>query len=118
MAAQMGLTLIPAPIAAGQSLSAQVDIGAGKLAGIYFPANWTTAAPTFQVSPDGGATWYEHFSYNGSETVFGYDSGAAAYLAVDQTLWQGVVSLKVRSGTAATPINQAGTVTLQLVLKI
>jgi hypothetical protein len=118
MAAQMGLSLIPVTIAAGQSLSPQVDIGPGQLVGIYIPASWTVASPTFQVSPDGGVTWYEHISYTGSPTVFGYDSGVAAYLAVDPTLWQGALSLKIRSGVVGAPVAQVSTVTLQLACKV
>jgi hypothetical protein len=118
MAAQMGLSLVPVSIAAGQSVSPQVDIGPGKLVGIYFPAGWTAAAPTFQVSPDGGATWYEHYSYTGSETVFGSGGSTALYLAVDPTLWNGVVSLKVRSGTPGAPVNQVSAANLLLACKV
>jgi hypothetical protein len=118
MAAQMGLSLIPVTISAGQSLSPQVDIGPGQLVGIYFPASWTVANPTFQISPDGGANWYEHYSYSGAATEFGYGAGIAAYLAVDPTLWQGALSLKIRSGVVGAPVAQVSTVTLLLACKV
>ena len=116
MPAQLGLSFLPVTIAAGQSLSPQIDIGPGKLAGIVVPANWTAASLTFQVSPDGGTTWFEHYSSAGSETIF--TAAAGDYLAVDQTLWQGVVSLKLRSGTVGTPVNQTNSAVLQLAVKL
>lgn len=119
MAAQMGLTFLQATIAAGQSISGQIDIGPYQIVGIYIPATWTgSATQTFQVSYDGGSTWFEHYSYSGSETVFGAISGTATYLAIDPTLWRGVASLKIRSGTPASPVNQSGSVTLTLAVKM
>ncbi len=44
-------------IAAGQSLSPQIDIGTKSLVGLVVPANWTNAGISFQVSVDGGTTW-------------------------------------------------------------
>jgi hypothetical protein len=117
MAAQMGVSLIPVTIAAGQSLSPQVDLGAMTLVGLYVPASWTAANPSFQVSPDGGATWFEHNASSGSATAFGNNAGVATYLAVDPAFWRGVYSLKVRSGPLGAPIVQTGSVTLTLVLK-
>lgn len=114
MAAQMGRSLIPVTIASGQSLSPQIDIGPYKLVGIYLPATWTAANMTFQVSPDGGATWYEHYLYNGVETLVGNSAGAGVFLAIDPTILGGVVSLKLRSGSLASPVVQASAVTLQL----
>ena len=118
MASQMGVSLIPVTIAAGQSLSPQVDLGALTLVGICFPASWVAANPTFQISPDGGATWFEHYLYTGSESVFGYGAGVATYLALDPNQWRGVYSLKVRSGTPVAPVVQTGSVTLTLVTRV
>ena len=117
MAAQMGLQIIAASIASGQSLSAQVDIGPYLLKGILLPSGWTAASLTFQVSFDGGATWFEHYSYAGSETVFGQAAGVGEYIALDPTLWGGVVSLKIRSGTQAAPVAQASLASLQLICR-
>ena len=118
MAAQMGVSLISVTIASGQSLSAQVDLGANVLTGIYLPSGWTAANLTFQVSPDGGTTWFEHYSYAGSETIYGLSGGAGFYVAIDPTLWKGIYSLKVRSGTVASPVVQSSSVALQLVGKL
>lgn len=115
MAAQMGVSLQTVTIGAGQALSPQVDLGAMTLVGIVTPAAWTAAGLTFQISPDGGATWLEHYNSAGAETTF--TVAASQYIAVDPTLWRGVYSLQLRSGTAGTPVNQTGGATLTLVLK-
>ena len=97
----------PALILAGQSLSAPVALGAMTLVGISMPAVWTAAGLSFQVSPDGGATWQELFDDKG--TPIGISSMAGAYI-VPQSLppynWRGVNYLKVRSGTLALPVLQ------------
>ena len=107
-------------IASGQSLSAQVDIGNKSLVGIVVPANWTTAAITLQASVDGGTTWAELVDQ--TATAIGCSSltgGTLLYhVALDVKNMRGPVSLKVRSGTQAAPVNQTNAVTLQLVTRL
>jgi hypothetical protein len=57
---------ITAQIVAGQSLSAEIDIGSKSLVGLQIPSNWTTAALSFQVSVDGGTTWNELITAGGT----------------------------------------------------
>ncbi len=116
MPAQIGLSTITATIASGAALSSAVYLGANFLVGIYIPSNWTSANVTFQASPDGGTTWGELYSYLGAEITF--VAAPSQFLAVDPTLWKGARSLIVRSGTAATPVNQSNTVNLTLVLSL
>ena len=113
----MALIIPPFPvtIAAGQSLSPEIDIGAWTLVGIQMPASWTAAGLSFQVSFDGGATWLEHYNAAGTETTF--TVGASQYIAVDPLLWRGVSAIKVRSGTAASPVAQTGGATLNLIAR-
>ena len=118
MAAQIGKSLQTVTIAAGQSLSPQADIAPGTLVGLYLPANWTAASLTFQVSPDGGATWFEHYAYSGSETVYGGAPSNGSFVAIDPVLWRGVVSLKIRSGTAASPVSQTNDAAIRLILAL
>lgn len=107
---------IPAVIAAGQSLSGEVDIGSAyTLVGIWMPAAWTAASLTFQVSPDGGTTWLEHYNAAGIETIVTVAAGQ--YVALDPALWRGVSALKIRSGTSASPVNQVAQATLNLVTR-
>ena len=103
-------------IAAGQSLSPEVDVGPKDLVGIIVPANWTTAAITLQASID-GVTWNELVDQ--TATAVGCSSltgGTLSYfVAVDPTKLRGVQALKVRSGTQAVPVVQAAQVTLTIV---
>jgi hypothetical protein len=61
--------VITTQIAAGNSLSAEVDIGDQLLLGLFVPKAWTTASVSFQVSPDGGATWGELTTQAGTPYV-------------------------------------------------
>ena len=113
----MALTIPPFPvtIAAGQSLSPEIDLGQWTLVGIWMPAAWIAAGLSFQTSLDGGVTWLEHYNSAGTETTFTVAAGQ--FIAVDPTLWRGVNALKIRSGTAASPVVQTGGATLNLVAR-
>jgi len=111
---------IAGQIAAGQSLSAQINIGTKSLVGLVLPGNWSAAAGgiSFQVSIDGGATWGELTTQAGAAYAIGFTAAGAAYIAIDPATLRGIQSLKIRSGTAAAPVNQTNAVTLQLVTRI
>lgn len=109
---QIGLTTFTALIANGTSLSAEIDLGANALVGIAMPAAWTAADLTFQVSPDGGATWLELQSVS---AAIDYKAAAGQFIAIDPTQLRGFNALKVRSGTLATPVNQGADRSLTLV---
>lgn len=97
--------VMPVTIANGASLSGVVGLIDYNLTlvGIQMPAAWTAAALTFQVSVDGGSTWQNLYdgSSERSEAV-----DAARYQRIDYTKYAGFTWLKVRSGTAGTPVNQ------------
>lgn len=112
MSSPDSVSLIPATIANGASLSGETDLGIQSLVGIFMPAAWTTAAITFQVSPDGGVTWDEMTITAGA--AVSYTVAAGQYIAVDPTLWRGINAIKVRSGTLGAPVNQGQASTLQL----
>jgi hypothetical protein len=113
MALPINLELIPATIASGQALSAPVNLGAKTLVGIAMPISWDTANLSFQVSVDGGTTWLE-FSDGSlvSRTV-----AAGQFLSLDPSLFAGVNAIKVRSGSAASPLNQSADRVLGLAVK-
>ena len=113
---QVGITLNPAVIAAGASLSAPCALGALTLVGISMPAVWISAPLTFQVSPDGGTTWGNFFTYLGAEVTA--VAVASQYLEVDPNIFAAVRSLKLRSGTSGTPVNQGSTVNITLVTQL
>jgi hypothetical protein len=114
----IGLTLTPATIAAGASQSGPVSLGALTLVGISMPAAWTTAALTFQVSPDGGTTWQELYDGAGNEITI---TGAAGQFLILPPFpsydWRGVNMLQVRSGTAGSPVNQVAQAIINLVTR-
>ena len=110
--AQIGLNVFPAVIAAGGTITPEVDLGAFYMVGLYVPSNWTSANITFQASPD-GVNFGNMFTYLGAEVTF--VAVAGEFLAVDPTLWKGARAIKVRSGTSGTPVAQSAQVTLQIV---
>jgi len=105
-----GASAVPATIAAGQSLSGAVVLGALTLHGILIPSGWIAASLTFQMSPD-GVSFYEMDSVSGNLV---YPVTAGHYLALDPTLWRAVNILKVRSGTSGSPVVQTGGAVLNL----
>jgi hypothetical protein len=107
-------------IAAGQSLSPQIDIGTKSLVALVLPSNWVAAAGgiSFQASIDGGTTWNELLTLAGTPYAISFTAAGAAYLALSPDILRGVQSLKIRSGTSASPVPQTNTVVLQLVTRL
>lgn len=108
-------TVINATIAASASLSDAVRLPPGRvLVGIVMPAAWDTAALTFQVSLD-GATFQNAYVAAGTEVSV--TAAAATTIALDPATWLHAPILKIRSGTAASPVNQTAARTLTLILR-
>lgn len=107
----IGLKRIPATIQAGQSLSNGVLVGDYTVCGLYFPAGWTGAGISYQISFDDGATWVELNDSTGGAVTLPAASAASSYYAIDvrDKSLTGVTMLKLRSGTLAAPVNQAAT---------
>jgi hypothetical protein len=93
-----------AVIAAGQSLSGPVLMGADTLVAISMPSSWVNASLTFQASPDGGTTWQEL-----------YDGAGNALSGLPSYVWRGINALQVRSGTLAAPVVQTAGATITLI---
>lgn len=100
-----------ATIANGASLSDAVDITAGLLIAIQMPAAWTAAVLTFQASHD-GVTFADVYDSAGAERSVTVAAGRHVTL---DTANFGMRFVKVRSGTAAAPVNQGAQRVLQLV---
>jgi hypothetical protein len=113
------LVAVPAVIADDASLSAEIDLGAGRiLCGADMPDGWTAANLTFQASYNTGGTFDNLYDQSGGEKTIVV--AASRYIALDDpAFWMGVRYIKVRSGTAGTPVVQdrAGGTTIQLVTK-
>ncbi len=104
-----------ATIDAAAALSGAVNFGGLRLFGIVMPAAWTAAALTFQVSFDEGASWSNLYDANGSEV--NVTVAASRAITLDPVVFAAVPMLKVRSGTAAAPVNQTAAAALQLVVR-
>ena len=114
----IGLTLNPATIADGASLSAACPLGALTLVGISMPAVWATAGLTFQVSPDGGTTWQELVDQTGAALSVTAAANQFVIPVLEPSyLWRGINMVKVRSGTSGTPVVQSGGTIVNLVTR-
>lgn len=103
-------------IAGGASLSAAVDLGDRRIMGIVMPASWTAAGITFQVSTD-GSSYSNLYDGSGVEVSLSVDANRAVALGADTwTLLAPWRYIKLRSGTATTPVSQAADRTITLVL--
>ena len=103
-----------AVIASGASVSGDLNLGGRILVGIAMPAAWTAASITFEVSPDRGTTWLD--MYDITETEMAISPVVDNYYAIDPLQFLGVNHLRIRSGTAATPVNQGAERTVTLML--
>lgn len=116
------LVVYPAVIASGQSLSGAVDLESNILAGFQMPSAWDAANLTFEGSYDGVTFAKIVGTY---ELELGVQPATFWLL----NLWQaggqvlspfaclGVRYLKVRSGTASSPVNQSAERTIQLLAR-
>lgn len=102
-----------ATIAAAASLSGAVDLNNYALVGIVVPAGWDAADITLQGSVD-GTTFFNVYQDDDSELTI--QAAASRYVVVDPRYTYGLQRIKVRSGTAAAPVNQADEVVVRLVL--
>lgn len=101
-------------IASGASLSDAIDLGGRQIVSILMPATWTAADITFQVSLD-GVTYYTKKS-GGAEykvsDLLGTNPVALDAVDIPYGDFTGFRYLKIRSGTAGSPVNQGGARTL------
>lgn len=111
--AQLVRHVVAATIANGQSLSAELELGEGRLAAIQMPADWTTAGITFQVAAAGGS--FANL-YDAEGTEYAVTVGASRMVLLPIADFLGFARVKIRSGTAGSPVNQAAARELQLVV--
>ena len=110
------LSSVAVTIASGASLSAEVDLESRILCAIDMPADWDAANLTFQASYNTGGTFDNLYDQYGTEKTV--TAAADRYISLDDpAFWLGVRYLKVRSGTAASAVNQNAARTIYLVTK-
>lgn len=103
-----------ATIALNQSLSAAVSLGGLGVVQIVMPGAWDAAGITFQVSLD-GVTYVDLYNNSGSEYSVVVSAGRAIILPPADLA--GFNYIKVRSGTAGTPVPQTAARAITLVGK-
>lgn len=92
-------------IASGASLSDALPLLYLTLVGLVLPALWTTASVSFAVSLD-GTTYVPLYDESGELVITTADASRA--IRLDPAKFVGWLYVKVRSGTAGAPVNQAG----------
>lgn len=92
-------------IASGQSLSPAFKINAQFVETLIVPATWTAANLTFQVGLTEAGTFYDLYDADGNEVVLVPVAGKAMMLP--SGMLRSHDWLKLRSGLAAAPVNQA-----------
>lgn len=112
-----------ATIANGASLSGVVDLTGVILAGFFMPAAWTSAAITFQASPDydddDTVTFADMYNASGTEyTIASANAVASRFIALDPRDFAGVRFLKIRSGVAGAGVNQGAARTFVLMTTV
>jgi hypothetical protein len=93
-------------IAAGASLSGAWMVGNRVPVRIEMPAAWDAANLTFQTSHD-GVTFQNKYDGMGAGAEFTVGAAAARNIDLNPADWIGVRWLKIRSGTAGTPVTQS-----------
>lgn len=107
-------TSVTVSIASGASLSGAIAIR-GALSGIIMPAGWDAAGLTFQVSMDN--TNFSNLYADGVEfTVASAAVAAGRAVSLPLNNFLGWRYVKVRSGTAASPVDQTAARNLTLAL--
>jgi hypothetical protein len=99
-------------IASSASVSDQRNINNRVPTGIFMPAAWTAASVSLLTSLD-GSTWYNVYNIDGTE--FSVTGTAGVFLPIDASVLLGIgMWLQVRSGIAASAVNQAAERVLRL----
>jgi hypothetical protein len=99
---QHPLAIGPVTILSGASLSDSIDLQGARPVSLRLPAAWTAASITFQASED-GITFGDLYNALGEVT---YPAAASRFISLTPQDFLGCRAIKVRSGTAGTPVNQ------------
>jgi Ethanolamine utilization protein EutJ (predicted chaperonin) len=104
--------VVDAVIPNGTALSNIVNVNANDIVGIQMPTDWTTGAVTFAVLNHGTGVYEKLVDSGGTEISYTVAASTVIHLA---TPLKCLGLLKVRSGTAATPVNQTAARTIKLI---
>lgn len=101
-------------IASGTAVSSAIDLAGWSPLRIVMPAAWDLANLTLLVSQD-NVTYVPVYLDDGTEYVIA--AAASRAIVLDPGRLPGVRYLQLRSGTAATPVNQTAARTLTIITK-
>lgn len=104
-------------IASGAALSNGVDLSIHTLVAIAMPVAWTAAGLTFQVKGDDDDEFQDLYDELGEEVTIPAAAGHFITLAGLIIYFAGAEHVKVRSGTAAAPVNQGAARSIKLITK-
>jgi len=94
-----------ATIANGQALSTVVGFGGDYVpVALIMPSAWTAADLTFQASDDAGG--FKDI-YSAANAELAINVAASRFIPITPTNFQATDRIKIRSGTAGVPVNQA-----------
>lgn len=103
-------------IANGDSLSTAATIPPGyRVAAVVMPTAWTAASLTFAVSFSAVGTYLPLYEGGAEYTIT--EAAASRAINVDPLALYPWTQIKLRSGTAGTPVAQGGARTITLVLR-
>lgn len=108
------LRSVSVAIGSGASLSAEATLNGARVVGILMDASWTAAAISFDAAPAPGGTFGPVYDGDGNEISLTVAAGR--YIVILPGDLYGIGALKVRSGLAGAPVNQAGARSLTLIL--
>jgi hypothetical protein len=98
----------------GSIMADGVDLNQFTPVGVLLPAGWTSAGLSFAASPD-GATYGALYDKDGEVMIATLAGGE--YVVLDPLKFFGARWLKIRSGTAGSPVNQGADRVLTLVVR-
>lgn len=104
-------TIITATIDSAASLSSVINFGNRRPKLIFCPSVWTTANLSIKVSKD-GSTWGNLYV---DDIEFTMTAGASIAINCNPRAFIGIQYMQIRSGTAATPVNQGARRTISIV---
>jgi hypothetical protein len=102
--------LFTIPAAASTGKSEIIDLGPARPFALQLPAAWTAASITIQASSD-GVTFADVYKFG---LEYALDAAASRMVVIGTDL-VGFQFLIFRSGTSATPVQQAADVNLKLI---
>jgi len=98
----------------GDSISSEIGIDGISMGIVIMPVGWTAAGITLQVGEWSNGSFFNLYDENGSEVVLTVAAGRAVPLPPEVVA---ASFIKIRSGTAGTPVNQAAQRTGHIVAK-